>query len=44
MSYGAILRKFVTELESKVKGEEDLYPYFLRVKETLNYTPKIEST
>ena len=42
MSYRAVLRKFVTELESKVKEDEDLYPYFLRVKETLNYTPKID--
>lgn len=42
MSYGKALRKFVTELESKVKGDEDLYPYFLRVKETLNYTPNID--
>lgn len=32
MSYGEVLRKFITELETKVKGDEDLYPYFLRVK------------
>lgn len=42
MSYEAVLRKFVTELESKVKGQKDLYSYFLKVKETLNYTPKID--
>ena len=40
MSYGKVLRKFINELESKVKGDEDLYSYFLKVKENLNYTPK----
>lgn len=42
MSYGEVLRKFVTELETKVKGDKELYLYFLKVKETLNYTPKID--
>lgn len=42
MSYGKVLRKFVNELESKVKGDEDLYSYLLKVKENLNYTPKID--
>lgn len=42
MSYGKVLRRFINELGSKVKGDEDLYSYFLKVKENLNYTPKID--
>lgn len=42
MSYEKVLTKFVNELESKIKGDEELYSYFLKVKETLNYDPKID--
>lgn len=42
MCYKETLLRFVEELESLVKEDKELYPYFLKVKETLNYTPKID--
>lgn len=42
MSYKEVLTKFVNDLESKIKSDEELYSYFLEVKETLNYDPKID--
>lgn len=42
MCYKETLLRFVEELESLVKEDKELYLYFLKVKETLNYTPKID--
>lgn len=42
MSYKEVLTKFVNDLESKIKSDEELYSYLLKVKETLNYDPKID--